>query len=309
MRARSLLVTVWGDTIYPAGGEIALADLVELMSPLRLTPRAVRAAVLRMARQGWLDGRRVGRRAFYALTPQGAWRVEQGVRRVYRLRPEPWDRKWRLLTYTVPEDRRMDRDRLRRELTWLGLGPLGRGTWLTPRDLTQVLGELLRARGLQGSAALFEARHLGPQEDRALVGRCWDLDAIGARYRAFLGKVRLRAKALRARLEQDRLSDPACFAEKILLVHEYRKFLFIDPGLPEELLPSPWPGHEAAALFRSTYALLAERAARFALPLVGLPSGAGDRARLVDPFLDGEGPPPVPAGPGRAPLESGVTGP
>ncbi len=263
MRARSLLVTVWGDTIRPLGGEIALGSLIRLMAPLDLTPRAVRAAVTRMARQGWLRPRRVGRRAFYALTPSGEWRVEQGVRRVYRLGPDAWDGRWRLLTYTIPEGRRADRDRLRRELTWLGLGPLARSTWLTPHDLSPILTELVSSRGLRADAALFEARHLGVDGEPALVRRCWDLDAIASRYRDFLTATRPRAEALRRRIRARRLSEAGCFAAKIRLVHEYRKFLFVDPGLPDVLLPPRWPGRDAARLFQATYEMLAPPAGRF----------------------------------------------
>lgn len=279
MRARSLLVTVWGDTIRPLGGEIAMGALIRLMSPLRLSPRAVRAAVLRMARQGWLRPRREGRRAFYALTDAGALRVEQGVRRVYRVRPDPWDHRWRLLTYVISEGRRADRDRLRRELVWLGLGPLSRSTWLTPHDLAAVLRTLVASRGLAAEVALFEARHLGPGATRDLVRRSWDLDAIASRYRAFIAAARPRAQTLRRHLREERLSDAVCFAEKIRLVHEYRKFLFVDPGLPPELLPPRWPGWDAARLFQETYEMLDGPAARFVAAAVETyrPVNAGGR--------------------------------
>lgn len=263
MRARSLLFTVFGDTIRPHGGEISMGGLIRLMAPLGFTPRAVRAAMARMARQGWLRTRRAGRRAFYSLTAQGAWRVEQGVRRVYRVAPEPWDGRWRLLTYAIPEGRRQMRDRLRRELSWLGLGPLSRSTWLTPRNLAAQLAELARAHGLNGNVAIFEAALLGPDADRALVERCWDLDAVSARYEAFIATTRRRAASIRLRLRRGTISDAACFAEKLRLVHEYRKFLFVDPGLPDALLPPGWPGREAARVFRDVYRSLEDPAARF----------------------------------------------
>lgn len=261
--ARSLLVTVWGDTVRPRSGEIGAAALIRLMAPLGLSSRAVRAALSRMTRRGWLRRRRAGRRAFYALTAAGALRLEQGVRRVYGTGAEPWDGRWRLFTYVIPEGRRAARDRLRRELAWLGLAPLSRSTWVTTRDLAGVLRQLSEARRLDGAVALFEARNLGPSDDRALVERCWDLDAIAARYRRFIAKTRPRAAALRRRAAAGTLSDEACFAEKIWLVHEYRKFLFVDPGLPDRLLPSQRPDREAAALFRRIYGLLAPRADRF----------------------------------------------
>ena len=240
-----------------------MGSLIHLMAPLGLSSRAVRAAMSRMARQEWLRTRRIGRRAFYSLTPQGAWRVEQGVRRVYGLDPEPWDGRWRLLTYAIPEGRRPIRDRLRRELTWLGLGPLSRITWLTPRNLSPQLAELAAAHGLNGNVAIFEGALLGPEQDRALAERCWDLDAIAARYRAFITTTQRRAASFRVRLRRRAISDAACFAEKIRLVHEYRKFLFVDPGLPDALLPSGWPGRDAARLFRDAYRLLEGPAARF----------------------------------------------
>ena len=43
--------------------------------------------------------------------------------------------------------------------------------------------------------------------------------------------------------------DEAAFAARFHLVHEWRKFLFADPGLPDELLPADWPGRAAAELF------------------------------------------------------------
>ena len=44
--------------------------------------------------------------------------------------------------------------------------------------------------------------------------------------------------------------DEAAFAARFQLVHEWRKFLFADPGLPAELLPADWPGHAAADAVR-----------------------------------------------------------
>lgn len=271
--ARSLLVTVWGDAVRSRRNEVGASALIRLMAPLGLSPRAVRAALSRMTQRGWLHRRHTGRRAFYALTASGALRLEQGVRRVYRAAAEPWDGRWRVFTYTIPEGRRAVRDRLRRELVWLGLGPLSRSTWVTTRDLGTVLRQLSDARGLDGGVALFEATHLGPADDRALAERCWDLAAIAARYRRFVRLMRPRAAALRRRLRRGTISDAACFAEQIALVHEYRKFLFVDPGLPDDLLPRRRPDRDAAALFRRTHAMLAPRAGRFVARALDLEDG------------------------------------
>ncbi len=58
-------------------------------------------------------------------------------------------------------------------------------------------------------------------------------------------------------------TDEAVFALRSTLVHEWRKFLFSDPGLPAELLPAHWPGHEAAKVFQAESARLLPGASRF----------------------------------------------
>jgi phenylacetic acid degradation operon negative regulatory protein len=46
-------------------------------------------------------------------------------------------------------------------------------------------------------------------------------------------------------------------------VHDWRKFLFVDPGLPAALLPPDWPGTKAAAWFDQEADRLLPAARRF----------------------------------------------
>jgi phenylacetic acid degradation operon negative regulatory protein len=66
-----------------------------------------------------------------------------------------------------------------------------------------------------------------------------------------------------ARLPGTTSSDEVIFAARSKLVHEWRKFLFRDPGLPAELLPSEWPGLAAAEFFNVESARLLPAASRF----------------------------------------------
>ena len=63
-----------------------------------------------------------------------------------------------------------------------------------------------------------------------------------------LGKVGLKV-AERLIEEGADLYVTECFVERTKLVHEYRKFLFVDPGLPEELLPEKWLGSQFIIIF------------------------------------------------------------
>jgi phenylacetic acid degradation operon negative regulatory protein len=92
---------------------------------------------------------------------------------------------------------------------------------------------------------------LGDLGDPRHVARdAWDLSAVEARYEAFIDQVRgLRPRSTRATL-----------AAQIRLVQEWRRFPFIDPRLPPELLPDRWSGTRAAALFRARHAAWKPRA-------------------------------------------------
>jgi len=96
------------------------------------------------------------------------------------------------------------------------------------------------------------------------VQRCWNIEEINAKYREFIDAYQAEYEALGERLRQnEEVADSHCFVEKTKLVHQYRKFLFIDPDLPQELLPDLWLGKEADELFQNYYQMLNTGAVRF----------------------------------------------
>lgn len=291
MRARSMLFTLFGDYVRHYGGTVWVGSLIALMAELGFSAQAVRAAVSRMARQGWLAPLRAGRASYYALTPRGRDRIEEAAQRIFKLHPERWDGLWRVLVVAPGGQDRGQRTALRRELAWMGWAIASRGVYMSPRDLLDRTAALAERYGLGGRFELFTARHEGPAPDVAVVGRYWDLGAIDAAYGSFVETWRPRLEERRRALAAgEELEDAFCFREKTLLVHAFRKFLFVDPGLPEELLPPRWNGREARAVFSGYYHLLAEGALRFFerhyRPAPGheadLPKGR--RAARRDPF-------------------------
>jgi phenylacetic acid degradation operon negative regulatory protein len=51
--------------------------------------------------------------------------------------------------------------------------------------------------------------------------------------------------------------------QRFLLIHEYRKFFFLDPELPQDLLPEDWCGIRAGNLFHRLHQVMAEGANRY----------------------------------------------
>ncbi len=256
-----MLFTLFGDYVRHYGGTVWVGSLIVLMGELGFTAAAVRAAVSRMARQGWLTPIRAGRASYYALSPRGQDRIEEAARRIFKLHPERWDGLWRLLLVPAARRDRAQRAALRRELGWMGFAALSRGVYITPNDLLERTGAVAQRYGILGGIETFTVRHHGPAAAAQLAARYWDLGAIDAAYGRFVDEWKPRLDARRQ--GGAALPDATAFAEKTRLVHAFRKFLFVDPGLPQELLPERWSGLEARAVFSAYYHLLAEGALRF----------------------------------------------
>ena len=110
LRPRSMLFTLYGDYAYPRGQAIGLRGLVTIGARLGIGQTAVRSAVARLSRQDWLEARKAGNRSSYRLTEAGRRLIDEGTRRIYKPRRRPWDGRWSLLTYSIPEARRAARD-------------------------------------------------------------------------------------------------------------------------------------------------------------------------------------------------------
>ncbi len=252
MNARSALFDLYGDHLVGRGGVAPVAALVRLLAPLDVAAPAVRTAVSRMVRQGWLTPRRLDSGAGYAVTPRAQRRLAEAASRVYRTRSADWDGRWHLLVTDRPPDR-STRERLRSGMSYLGYAALKDTTWIAARASPEV-DALLGAESVR--AERFTAAHDG--DSLTLVSRAWDLDGIARAYERWL--VDAAAIVDTAGPEP---SDEAAFAARSRLVHEWRKFLFRDPGLPRPLLSPAWPAEKAAAFFDAESGRLRPAANRF----------------------------------------------
>lgn len=239
--ARSLLLTVLGEFVRPAGAPVWTAALVGALAQLGVEEKAARQAVSRTAAEGLVSAERHGRRVRWWLTPAGNRLLEHGATRIYDFghRVEAWDGRWLVLAVSVPEAQRQLRHHLRTRLTWAGLGSPMPGLWVSPdvakeKDVVEVVEEL----GVESFCFLGPLGELGdPQQ---VVSRAWDLTEVQRRYREFL-------QAFSA--EQVHEAADA-FRAQVQLVQQWRRFPFLDPALPAELLAPDWPGPAATELFR-----------------------------------------------------------
>jgi len=246
--ARSALLTVLGEYVLPAAGDPPGAwqeTLITALGALGYKTHAARQALARSVAAGWLATERHGRRSRAHLTAETAEMLRSGAERIYAFgAPWAWDERWLLVVLRVPEDRREVRHQMRSRLAWAGFGSLGGGLWISPHVERE--RELADVAGPASAAELLSFRaELGALGDPAkVVAEAWDLDAVAEGYRAFV-----------ARFGRLRPAGPeAVFRAQTLLVHEWRRFPFLDPDLPDGMLPARWPRGRAHDLFHDRHA-------------------------------------------------------
>jgi len=253
LRAVPLIVTVFGDAVLPHGGRIWLGSLIRLLEPLGASERLVRTSVYRLTREHWLRAQALGRRSDYLLTNFGRRRFEAAERQIYASGHAAWDGSWRMLVMLPAKWRAAEREHLRRSLAWQGFGQLNGNVYLHP---SAPLGTTLAALDTENfprlREKLFALTGAGPGDRHAIVRAAWDLAELSRAYGAFVRRYRPLAPAAAASLAPDR-----AFVVRTLLIHDYRRLLLRDPGLPGELLPADWQGSKARALCARLYRALA----------------------------------------------------
>ncbi|MBN1368246.1 MAG: hypothetical protein JW967_10020 [Dehalococcoidales bacterium] len=258
---RAAMLTLYGDYVLHRGGEIGIGSLVRLLNNFGLSEQAIRSAVSRMCRSGLLKARRTGSKSYYSLTGDGYNLLTEGALRIFQRKNSTWNGNWNIVTYSIPERLRPARDRLRLELVWLGYGPLGEATWISPYDLTKDVKNLLRRLKIEEYIHIFNAIHQGGTNPKKIVSRCWNLNKIHRQYADFIAEYRPKLAEHMQRLQDGETITPSeCFVARFNLIHEYRKLPFFDPDLPAELLPADWLRPQAAALFEEYHGSLTEKA-------------------------------------------------
>lgn len=255
-RPQDLVITLLGAYVHPHDRTVWSGGLVALLGEFGFSVGAARVALARLVRRDLLARVKDGRLVHYALTERSAALLDEGDRRIFSLGREPHHADlWTVLWHTIPEERRLERGRLARRLRFLGFGPVQDGTWLSPHDREAEVGDLLAELGVAEHAGLLLGRPAASLDFRGLAGRAWDLDALSKRYRDFVAAFGPYAGT--------ELSDRRAFVVRTELVHTFRHFPFMDPELPDDLMPAPAHRADAVAIFHDLYAALAPPAQRY----------------------------------------------
>lgn len=242
--ARSMLLTILGEFVYPEGEPVWTSTLLHVLTGVGIEEKTARQAIARGASAGWIMPGRSGREVCWNLTAAGRQLIRDGAQRVESLSAgfSAWDGKWLILIITVPESSRVVRRRLYSSLNWAGFGNPTPGIWVSPHpEREEEARHIIDDLKLSASTFAFigACATIG-LSDRELVERAWNLGAVEAYYEEILE----RFNGLQP-LEED-----AILFAHVQLVNQWQRFPFIDPQLPNTLLPVDWIGRRASVLFQ-----------------------------------------------------------
>lgn len=267
--ARSVLLTLLGEYVLPAPDGVWQETLIRALGTLDHKPQSARQALARSVTAGWLTTERHGRRARLHLTEDTADMLTVGARRIYSFgEPWEWDGHWLLVALRVPENRREVRHQVRTRLAWAGFGSLGGGLWLSPHISRENELRDLSANGSAAEVLSFRAEMGALGDTERVISHAWDLDAVAAAYDEFIARFEPR----------DPTAPEDVFRAQTELVHDWRKFPFLDPDLPESMRPAGWPKDRAHDLFAERHARWHEAAQAYFRSLEGESSNASRSA-------------------------------
>mgnify|MGYP001029778392 CR=1 FL=1 len=259
MRARQpkqLLLALLGELVLDRIDDPVRASvLLEVLEGASITAPTARAMLDRMSRRGMLERVRVGREIAFALSDDTGDVLREAAVRVHAKHPfAPNGTGWTLVTFSVPEDQRTIRHRLRATLAWEGFAPLRDGLWIAPGEVDleaalEPLGDALAPHAVTA----FRAEDLRAYPVSRSVREAWDIDAIRAEHERFLET-----------WEASGSSDGAATAVSTLvcLVADWLALLRADPRLPAEFMGEAWPAERSVAAYRARreeLTVLAER--------------------------------------------------
>lgn len=256
-----MIFALFGDFLLEKAEEIWTSDLLYLMGLLDVSERAVRLTLSRMTKKGWLVTGKDGRRSHSSLSERGRGLLIRGRNRIFEPTTTNWDGQWHMLIYSLPEKLRPIRNSLRTQLSWLGLGSLSPGIWISPHNRVREIEETVNQLKITSRVNLFTGAYLGPSTPRDLVEQCWDFPNLEAQYRKFVD--RYQKEYEEAQDDGDRVGSEASFIKRFWLTHSFQSFPLKDPNLPTELLPKGWIGISARELFDNYHKLLSDSADRF----------------------------------------------
>jgi phenylacetic acid degradation operon negative regulatory protein len=229
LRVWSLLATVFGDIVEAQGGQATTAALQEIIADLGIGNGALRTAMSRLGRDGWIGRRRMGKTVWVALSADAAKESRQAAQVIYA--PLRTTQSGPLEIAVAPPD-----SRKRQPSPPSAIVQYAPDRW----SVSLAPGVTLRPggadRGLARSDAALVAG-IGPGQLPDWVLDRLEIPALSRALHDLAREIVTLESSMRG---NDIPAGPA-LAARILLVHQWRRIALRLPPLPIAAMPADWP--------------------------------------------------------------------
>lgn len=238
-------------------GTILATELYPVAEACGQTPDQVRSCLRRLVSEKLFTRSGEGRDAVFRATEAGMRALGSSLERARLAYAQDaagkgWDRSWRLIAFAIPESKRGARDTFRDRLLELGGAAVQNGLYVSPhRWEKDALAEAdrLGVRAHVSFASTDDLEVAGVRDPRELAATLWPIERLAEKYQGFIDIYEGIPESLEAMRKQHRRLTEAEFLPGALIIGiKFSECFNIDPLLPPELLPRPWPGRKARDL-------------------------------------------------------------
>lgn len=220
IRVWSIVISIFGELVQPRKQSISVQELLALTGHVDIEENALRTALSRLAKEGWVEREKQGRLAFYSLSETGKKTFLAASERIYNHSFESPSSDWNLAFFKEPISTVKDP---------VPVGfTLSRQWQLINREDINKLDS--------SDVVLFPTKAVDVPD--------WALDklvpeALNRQYSELLADL--------SHLNADpgvikQLSPLSALVLRYLLIHAWRRLVLRHPLVPQGLLPASWPG-------------------------------------------------------------------
>lgn len=257
-KAKSLIITFFGDSVFPYGGTIWLGSLIKFMQDFEISEKLTRTSTFRLAKEGWLSSNKFGRESYYSLNDFAIDNFLKANYSIYGYDKQEEDDDWIVLfTNSLNSDDELELSKIIKKE---GFANPSKQVYFHPNYKMENIQDILIKTKTYDKILLIKGPSLMPLSKEKLKDFAysyWDLAGVEQKYQDFISKF-IKIYSLKVPFEE--FSPKQSFILRTLLIHEYRRALLFDPKLGNELVSINWLGKSATSLVESVYLQIHKKA-------------------------------------------------
>ncbi|MBN2736179.1 MAG: BlaI/MecI/CopY family transcriptional regulator [Spirochaetales bacterium] len=214
--------------------------LIVLCDVLGISENSVRTNLHRMVKKGILDSKKDGKKAFYYFGSKGI-KISRNVAQGF-FTPDwkKWDNQWVGIIYSIPENQKTLRHKVRKKLELYRFASLYPGFWMRPcQEKLPVNLDDIVSREYCDTIIFKPERSFSVQKIQEL----WNIKEIHREMIEALSLINKEIKIITSATPEE------AFKRKIIMGEKMVSTLFKDPLLPDQFLPKDW----SAARLRKSF--------------------------------------------------------